>query len=523
MKRLIALVGSVLAFFVAAAGPVAAAPSAPSSTVAASSAANGSVPPSALGLGIANLKDNNLAVSLDPGGSQQYDVVLSNHSSNLRLSVRLTATDAGGALGAGAAQWLSFGSDVVSLDPGAVVTVPMTVAIPHATPPESVLAHLVASVETATAAADGSPRTGTAKQTMPVSISVQGSPTAQIAIADVHRNDQGGTHQLALVLRNFSDQDVLVNGTVKVLTTTPQNLRFKQSLAPERDTTLLLDWNAPPEGTGVDVAVDAHYGASDVATWSSTLGGPPTTLVPNQTGLDSSTGTTVPGDTSQATNTARASVPGKPWYDGKLIPFLIVLALLAAGAWFFWEFRRSKERVSDPNYGQPFFMVGNAGSPDATAELAKQLVRLTEIIVELTTNRTADPGAARAPNAPVVWKDARAGPAPPGAGSPPDSDPALRESITPRPDDAVTTDPAMTFRSAALPPDVSARPEPEPEPDPEPDPQAEIMKRLVALDEDRKRLRAWMDETDDIDDGWPGPSEVEAFRAPAQADEEDKS
>jgi hypothetical protein len=32
-----------------------------------------------------------------------------------------------------------------------------------------------------------------------------------------------------------------------------------------------------------------------------------------------------------------------------------------------------------------------------------------------------------------------------------------------------------------------------------------------------------MDDTDDIDDGWPGPSEVEAFRFPAPADEEDKS
>jgi hypothetical protein len=57
----------------------------------------------------------------------------------------------------------------------------------------------------------------------------------------------------------------------------------------------------------------------------------------------------------------------------------------------------------------------------------------------------------------------------------------------------------------------------------DPDPQAEIMKRLIALDEDRKRLRAWMDDTDDIDDGWPGTSEVQAFRFPAPADEEDKS
>ena len=87
--------------------------------------------------------------TLDAGASEEHDLVVSNHTANLRLTVKLTATDATGGRGAGAAAWLAFGTDVVQLDPHAAMTVPMTIAVPHDTQPGSALAHVIATVESA--------------------------------------------------------------------------------------------------------------------------------------------------------------------------------------------------------------------------------------------------------------------------------------------------------------------------------------------------------------------------------------
>ncbi len=152
------------------------------------------MPRDALGLSPAQVAGSGLAVTLDAGASQEHDLVLSNHTANLRLTVKLTATDATGNPGVAAASWIAFGDDAIQLDPHVATTVPMTVAVPHDTQPGSALAHVTATVESAVMAADGTPVSGTASDTFPVSIVVSGTPTAQIAIADVHRDDQGSRH-----------------------------------------------------------------------------------------------------------------------------------------------------------------------------------------------------------------------------------------------------------------------------------------------------------------------------------------
>jgi secretion/DNA translocation related TadE-like protein len=292
--RSIALLVGVAAVFVVAAPPVAAAPAAPGTATSTSSVPSGTgVPSDAIGLVLAQVAGSGLAVTLDPGGSEEHDLVVSNHTANLRLTVKLTATDATGNLGTAAASWLSFGDDSVQLDPHAATTVPMTVAVPHDTQPASALAHVTATVESAVAAADGSPVGGTATETFPVSISVRGTPTAQIAIADVHRDDQGSRHLLAIVLRNFGAQGARVSGHVRVAGDHPQTLPFAADLAASRDTTVKLPWGAPPVGTPSDIAVDLEYGTGNVASWSSRLGGAPTDLSA-QSGAPVSTATTAP-------------------------------------------------------------------------------------------------------------------------------------------------------------------------------------------------------------------------------------
>src|SRR5258706_6986495 len=142
MKRSIALLVGVAAVFVVAARPVAAAPSAPENTTPAAS-----VPADAVALSLSQVAGSGLAVTLDPGASEEHDLVISNHTANLRLTIKLTATDATGNLGSAAASWLAVGDDAVQLDPHAAVTVPMTIAVPHDTQPASALAHMSANVK----------------------------------------------------------------------------------------------------------------------------------------------------------------------------------------------------------------------------------------------------------------------------------------------------------------------------------------------------------------------------------------
>ena len=388
MRRLIALLASVTVVLVVAATPVAADPGAPSSGPSSSSspASNSSasnppasnpsvsaqstaaaVPADAVGVTPALVAGSGLAVTLDPGTSEEHDVVVSNHTANLRLTVKLEATDATGALGTGAAAWLTFGDDAIQLDPHAATTVPTTIAVPHDTQPGSSLAHIRATVESAVAAADGTPVTGSALSSFPVSIVVSGTPTAQIAIADVHRVDQGSTHQLAVVLRNFGADGAQVSGHVRVAGSVPQTIPFHADLAASRDTTIDLDWKAPPSDAATDLAVDLEYGPGNVASWSSRLGDAAPAIGPVSTTV-ASVPVTTPSDGASAASGSSSSSPGKPLWKKPLVAILVLVALLGAGMWFAFEIRAARRRrASGPEFVPYGAGLGSAGgaSPES--------------------------------------------------------------------------------------------------------------------------------------------------------------
>jgi hypothetical protein len=521
MRRLIALLAGVTVAFAVAAGPVAAEPGAPSTTAPRNSIPPNSIPSDAVGLSPAQVVGSGLAVTLDAGASQEHDLVLSNHTANLRLTVRLAATDATGNPGAAAASWVAFGDDAIQLDPHVATTVPMTIAVPHDTQPGSALAHVTATVESAVMAADGTPVTGTASDTFPVSIAVSGTPTAQIAIADVHRDDQGSRHQLAVVLRNFGAQGAHVAGHARVAGDSPQTLPFAADLAGSRDTTIELDWKAPPSGTASDISVDLEYGGGNVASWSSRLGG---------SGTDLSALTSTPSPTTavtQTSSTASAASAAKPWWKRSIVTLLAILALLVAGAWFGFEIRASRRRrawAPQPvRYGAPAARGApgraspgwaSAGASEESLDLARQLVRLTDVVVQLVESHRADQevaaelARARSPDrappiAPRLFeqggrfdpdesqpldrgKQPRAGPEPPGS---PPAQTATTTHEVPEP-----------ARSASPTPSAPSRPELRPEPvAPEIaglDARATVMERLMELDRERRRLRGWMDSED---------------------------
>ena len=386
MRRSIALLVSATAvlfasFVVASAVAPAASASGARSTRAETAPA---VPTDAVG--IAPAESPTLALNLDAGASEEHDVVVSNRTSNLRLTVRLAATDATGAPGTGAGMWLAFGTNVVELDPHASVTIPMTIAVPHDTQPGSALAHAVVTVESAVAVADGSPRRGIVQASLPISVQVTGASTAQIAVADVQRVDHGSQHQLAMVLRNFGAQGAAVHGTVRVGGDHPQMLPFNAELVAGGDTTVQVPWRAPPVGTGVDLAIEVDYDGGNTASWSSTLGGPPLT-----------TSGSVPADVTPTTVStadpapapAPATTATRPWWNSTIAKVLAAIAVLLAALWFLAEFGRSRRRRPLDLAEYPFITAPAGWVPDSagTSVLSERIVTLTEAIVDLAERR----------------------------------------------------------------------------------------------------------------------------------------
>ncbi|HET9728192.1 MAG TPA: hypothetical protein VFR41_02165 [Acidimicrobiia bacterium] len=448
--------------------------------------------PSVLSLSLQPDNASNLAVQLDAGATRQATLLVQNHSTTARLTVRLSATDAIGNPDAGPGGWLAFGDEVLQIEPGSSARVSLAVAVPHDTQPSTVLAHVVARVESAVNATSGAKTTVQAQATLPVEITVNGAPTAQLAIIDVHRIDQKSAHQLAVVVRNFGDQSAAVDATMKVITGRPQTLHFHAEVGARRDSTVLVPWDAAPTDVATEIEVDMRYAGGDIASWSSSIGTPPTTVAAPSTDVT----TPVSTQSSDVPATIAGTSTSKPWYKGPLLVVFVVLLLVAAAVWFFFELRRSSRRRRDAPalpMGLPFVMAPgwNGGSDNASSELAKQLVALTEIIVKLTTHdeeiidiatrhaRARSPGA-RAP----AWF-ARAGP-------PPTVEDAAAETVAPTSSHPIERD--EPSRSASEPPSASARPEDAPVVDP----RAEAIQRLMELDRERRQLRKWMDTTDSV-------------------------
>ena len=177
-----------------------------------------------------------------------------------------------------------------------------------------------------------------------------------------------------------------------------------------------------------------------------------------------------------------------------------------------------------PGFFMPPGWIPQNNNSDAAGELAKQMVKLTEIIVQLTTQPgevVQMPVRARSPDAePVVTVEPRAGPSP-GDRDPPEPAPAA-EPAAPAATVVPTSDnpPPERLATEAIAPPLPRRrpraPEPllAPVPEPAPDPAAqyrdEVMHRLLDLDRQRRRLRAWMDDEEaDSLPAWPRPGDLE--------------
>ena len=108
-----------------------------------------------------------IAVTLDPGASVQRSFVVTNRSRDLRLTVQFEAVDAmarsdgevkyaSSASSSGPASWLTLSDLVATIEPGASERVSLTVEPPASALPGSAIAGVVARVDHAARADDGS-------------------------------------------------------------------------------------------------------------------------------------------------------------------------------------------------------------------------------------------------------------------------------------------------------------------------------------------------------------------------------
>ena len=139
-----------------------------------------------------------------------------------------------------------------------------------------------------------------------------------------------------------------------------------------------------------DISISVDYGGGDTALWSSRLGGPPATVdTEPQTATANETPTSAASTATTTTSDNTASVgPAKdPWWKKAAIPGIVIVAILLAGLWFVFELRSSRRRRGTMPAQPPFFVLPGSGGGDASVELAKQLVALTEVIVRLVDAR----------------------------------------------------------------------------------------------------------------------------------------
>jgi hypothetical protein len=389
------------------------------------------------------------SITIDPGQAANRRVVITNHSTNLRLTVRLEPI----AASALQASWITLSDVVETLEPGAHAVVSARVLVPSNAVPGSVKVKVQARVEHAVLAVDGSAVAGSPSVSLPIAIKVRGAPTAQVSIVNVESITDHGRDFLAIEFQNVGATAIDMQGRVRVATTPPTSYPVDAHVVPLTNTIVRVAWAKPPGAKGVLVAVDTDNARGDQAVWNGTVGAAPPTTV---------------GAPAVHAAAASAVSPIK-----KRDPFVLgVLGAVAlAVLWFLYETvralrrRRKRRRMLrdvgliaarsdaqppnlpvEPNLPVPM-ATPVAASSDQISAVAAQLGALVGAIEHLTARLDAVrtlPAAAPEPVAGPVPVGSTPIPAPP----PPPSTMPVR---TPAPPPAVAAVPAVSAEAAVMP------------------------------------------------------------------------
>jgi hypothetical protein len=298
-----------------------------------------------VGTGATSGRPPGIAVAIDPGASavRSFDVV--NRSRGLVLTVGLAAVDATAVRGGGVryassasagspATWLALSDVVATLEPGAKLRVSLTVTPPSNAAPGTVIAGLVARVNGAVRATDQSSVKANASVTTPVTIRLQGAPTALVSITGARGIQVDGRGFLEITFQNAGATANSMTGHVVARGPTARTVVVRAAVAPLTQTTVRVPFAIPAGGQAVPVSIVTTDGAGDQATWSGSVG---LAVKPAASASrSSSTGTS----STLHRLTARLAAHGATL--PRLAVILVALVLAAALIWLGAELRRNR-------------------------------------------------------------------------------------------------------------------------------------------------------------------------------------
>jgi hypothetical protein len=293
-------------------------------------------------------------IILDPGHSSVQTLVVTNTTTDRRLTIRVQPVDASRrsdgihytnkATEDGAASWLSVASNVVVLDPGATENIAFTATAAEDAPAgDTSLAGMQVFAEKAQAVGGGEASlSDLATLNVPIARTIAGDPKPQLAVTEVRAVHKNGGTSLSIKLYNSGAVETRASGTVK----TPGNAvhrKLEVTVPARKDITTLVPWTSIDTARGADVVVDLRYGNDDVASWAGNVGpAPGSTPVAASTGeiQDNPVGGTNPTSTPRGGSGISLS--------DLFLALLIVAIIVAAGAWFVVELRGGRAPVSTP-------------------------------------------------------------------------------------------------------------------------------------------------------------------------------
>jgi hypothetical protein len=334
-------------------------------------------------------------VVIGPGDTGERSVSITNHSSELRLDVRVTAENAEGSKDLSTkdteddrpAGWTTVVDSVTTLDPGASAEVPLRVRVPHDALPGDRTVRLVARANGARRVSDGVPIEGLAVAFVELTVDVDGSNGAQVSILDARGAEHDGNHVLEVRLRNIGDAHAKVAGTVDVGTPPSQHLTFDADVGARTDDVVQVPWKPPPKGSHDVVTVNVTYGHDDTATWSSPFDRTPVTQEKSQS--------TAAKAAAPSRSESGAGEPGGG-IGRFLLPALVVAVALGTGGWLVAEVRRGRRRrAAAPRVRRAYVPMAADWSDEGVASLAHRIDELEQTVDELVGRA----GASREPAA----------------------------------------------------------------------------------------------------------------------------
>jgi len=397
----------------------------------------------------ANVDAPRVSVALDPGSSSSRTFVVTNHSSDLRLTVEFSAVDAStSASGAvkyassassdGPASWVTLSDLMATIEPGASERVSLTVEPPANALPGSVIAGVVASIDHAARADDGSAVAVHASVSLPVAIKINGAPTALVSISDVSAVKDHGKVYLDITFENAGGTANTMVGQVDV--TGGRTYSVRTPVAPLKQTQVRVPFAMPNGAKTASVSVATQDAAGDQADWSGSVGFETPTASPAAPGQQPSGGRPATVSPSGARSLPRPALA------------LTVLVFAAAAIWFAAELRRNRSRRRSLPPVPTTAAAYAAYAPvvaDPLVAVVSQLGALVEAVDRLVTGIGGAPAPAEVATS-TSTSDAAAPTAPTAPTPPPVPTPtATAPAATPAPAPAPPAAPAAPPKSAA--------------------------------------------------------------------------